>query len=82
MSLCEFVMGASRSYYFSCKHDDFAELRDDENLLGSDSIAFVAPANDNMPTRTRLLAHCRALFLGLTQAYPGMKVSSVAWEIP
>jgi hypothetical protein len=60
-------MGASSSYYLIRKHDDFAELRDDENLLGNDSIAFVAPANDNMPTRTRLLARCRALFLALTR---------------
>jgi hypothetical protein len=60
-------MGKSRSYYLSRKHDDFADLCDDENKLGSDSIAFVDPANDNMPTRTRTLAHCKALFLGLTR---------------
>ena len=40
-SLCEFLLGKSRSYYLSRKHDDFAELCDDENKLGSDSIAVV-----------------------------------------
>jgi hypothetical protein len=42
-SLCEFLLGKSRSYYLSRKHDDFAELCDDENKLGSDSIAVVGP---------------------------------------
>ena len=42
-SLCEFLLGKSRSHYLSRKHDDFAELCDDENKLGSDSIAVVGP---------------------------------------
>ena len=69
--LCNCLMGASRSYYLSYKHDDFAELCDDENQVEIDSVAFVDPANDNMPTRARLLARCRALFLGLSKRHGG-----------
>ena len=61
----EFLMGASKCYYLKRKNDDFAEPYEDEHPPGSDSIVFVNSANDNTPTRARLLARCTALFLGL-----------------
>ena len=61
----EFLMGASKCYYLKRKNEDFAEPYEDEHHPGSDSIVFVNPANDNTPTRARLLARCTALFLGL-----------------
>ena len=42
-------MGVFRSYYLSCKHDDFADP--DANQVESDSIVSVHSANDNTPTR-------------------------------
>jgi len=56
-------MGASGSYYLRCRHDDFAELTGQQ--LESGYIPFAAPANDNTPTRVRLLARCQMLLLHL-----------------
>jgi hypothetical protein len=52
-------MNARRSFYLNCKQNDFAELDQERSRI---AIPYTIPANENLPTRIRLSARCRALF--------------------
>jgi hypothetical protein len=54
-------MDTCRSYYLSCRQDDFAELDTDTRQPDTAYIHYVIPANDNSPTKVRLSARCRTL---------------------
>jgi hypothetical protein len=54
-------MDTSRSYYLNSRQDDFEELDADKCQSDTTDIAYVIPANDNVPTKVRLSARCRAL---------------------
>jgi hypothetical protein len=54
-------MEARRSFYLNSDHDDHAELTAKADRSNAVAIPYVTPANDNVPTNLRLLAHCRAL---------------------
>ena len=54
-------MDAHRSFYRNSDHDDHAELTAKADQFNAVAIPYVTPANDNVPTSFRLLAHCRAL---------------------
>jgi hypothetical protein len=50
-----------RSYCFAQRQDDFAEVLADAHRLHCYEILYAAPANDNSPTKDRLLAGCWSL---------------------
>jgi tRNA A37 threonylcarbamoyladenosine dehydratase len=66
-------MDTSRSYYLNSRQDDFAELDADKCQSDTTDIAYVIPANDNVPTKVRLSARCRALLRRL------MAIQSLSW---
>jgi hypothetical protein len=47
-----------RSYYLACRQDDFAETSPEARRPHSYQVLYAAPANDNVPTKVRLSAHC------------------------
>jgi hypothetical protein len=54
-----------RSYYLACRQDDFAEIPPNIHKLQSCKVIFTPPANDNLPSKARLSALCRRIFLWL-----------------
>jgi tRNA A37 threonylcarbamoyladenosine dehydratase len=66
-------MDTCRSYYLNSRQDDFAELDADKCHPDTTDIAYVIPANDNVPTKVRLSARCRALLRRL------MAIQSLSW---
>jgi hypothetical protein len=66
-------MDTSRSYYLNSRQDDFEELDADKCQSDTTDIAYVIPANDNVPTKVRLSARCRALLRRL------MVIQSLTW---
>ena len=47
-------MDTSRSYYLNSRQDDFEELDADKCQSDTTDIAYVIPANDNVPAKVRL----------------------------
>jgi hypothetical protein len=66
-------MDTSRTYYLNSRQDDFEELDADKCQCDTTDIAYVIPANDNVPTKVRLSARCRALLRRL------MVIQSLTW---
>jgi hypothetical protein len=54
-------MDTSRSYYLNSRQDDFEELDADKCQSDTTDIAYVIPANDNVPTKVTLPGFASAL---------------------
>ena len=55
-------MDTRRSFYLSCKQDDFSWKQDDfAQPFDPADIPYITSANDNVPTKLMLSARCRAL---------------------
>ena len=54
-------MDTRRSYYLQFSQDDFSELDAETRQFDASDVPYVIPANDNAPSKMRLVARCGAL---------------------